>query len=86
MAEPGEGPDNLMLRYLRAIDARLERVERKLLEHDHEFAALRASFASLKGDFAREGDLASQFGHRISLEQRVERIERRLDLLDDGGI
>ena len=73
-----------MLRYLRAIDARLERVERKQLEHDHEFAALRASLASLNGDVARVGgDLASQFGHRISLEQRVEPIERRLELVDD---
>lgn len=86
MAENANGPDNLVLRYLRLIDTRLERVEHKLLEHDHEFAALRASSASLKGDFARlEGDPASQFGHWLRLEQRVERSERRLQLVDEEG-
>ena len=62
MAETTNGPDYLVLRYLRSIHTRVERVERNQLEHDHDFAALRASFASLRADIARLGRRVSAGG------------------------
>lgn len=43
------GPDNLVLRYLRSIDERLERLER---DTDRRFTALEARFSALEARLA----------------------------------
>jgi septal ring factor EnvC (AmiA/AmiB activator) len=77
MAE--DEPENVVLRYLRDIREDLKQVKSKLLDHDHQFAFMRGQLATIQGEMARE------FGQRIELEQRVERIERRLELRDEDG-
>lgn len=63
------GPDNLILRYLRSIDTKLDRVIDDL--HD-----LKTRVTSL------EEGLAGVNRRLDRLEVRVERIERRLELVD----
>lgn len=68
--------NELLLEHLKAIQA-------KLVEHDHGFATIGAELLAIKGhmaalvqsDLNRSSDLAS-------LEARIERIEKRLELAD----
>lgn len=77
---PPNGPENLVLRYLRRIDERLDEV-------GHEQREQRARLASI------EHTLAQEFAHTrmefVRLDERLDRvhdrlgrIERRLDLID----
>ena len=85
MATEEEGPENVVLLYLREMRNDLKALKRDLSEVKREVIQLRGSVAAVRGDFARlETDLAAQFAERFELEQRVERIEWRLDLRDDG--
>lgn len=67
---PPNGPDNLVLRYLRRIDDKLDRVIDDVRELKVRMTAVEENLASLNRRFDR-------------LEVRVDRIERRLDLIDD---
>lgn len=64
-------PDSLVLRYLRRIDERLERLE---TDFRLRMGALEARFGALEARFS--GIEARQ----AETENRLERIERRLDL------
>jgi tetrahydromethanopterin S-methyltransferase subunit G len=72
-------PDNLVLVYLRRIDARLDGVERKLDEVVARLSSLEHGFAGF------HIDLAAVNQRLDSLDLRVSRIERRLDLVDELG-
>jgi hypothetical protein len=68
--------DNLVLELLRAIRADMDEIKRDLREVKSEVISLRVIMGEfLKADARREGSIAS-------LEHRVERIERRLELAD----
>lgn len=85
MAGEADQLDNVVLLYLREIRGDLKTVRREVTEVKREVTQLRGSIASLRSDVARiEEDLASQFADRFQLEQRVDQIERRLELRDDS--
>jgi hypothetical protein len=71
-----EEPENLVLRYLRRIDARFENVERKLDELVTRVGSLERGFAGF------HTDLAAINLRLDNLDRRVERIERRLDRVE----
>ncbi len=77
-----DGPDNLILRYLRNLDAKLDRVI-------DELQALKARVSSLEDQMAGvRRDLAHLYEGQVNLQhtldrhgERLDRIERRLDLI-----
>ena len=65
-----DAPENLTLRYLRAIDAKLDRIGDDVRELKGRTGALEERYASV----SRRLD---------SIELRLERIERRTDLIEE---
>ena len=71
-------PDSLVLRYLRNIDGRLDRMERNFQEMLGRIGALERDGAGMKTDLV---------GINLRLDnvnQRLDRIDRRLDLTEDA--
>jgi tetrahydromethanopterin S-methyltransferase subunit G len=70
------GPDNIVLRYLRRIDERLDTIDRKVDEVILRLGRLEEQVAGLHVDNAI-------LHQRIdNLDRRVSRIEKRLDLAE----
>ena len=79
-----EEPDNLVLRMLRQVDGKLDTLVDRV--HDltarvasvvvDQLVAMRADTSALRGDFARLEHCMDKF------DQRLRRIERRLDLIE----
>ena len=63
-----EEPENLLLRYLRRIDARLENVERKLDELVTRVSSLERGFAGFQTDLA-------------AINLRLDNLDRRVETL-----
>jgi septal ring factor EnvC (AmiA/AmiB activator) len=75
--------ENLVLEHLRAIRADIARMERKQDETITRLGRLELAVASLRRDAAHTDELAADQGVRIDhLAERVDRIERRLELLE----
>jgi hypothetical protein len=73
-------PENLVLRYLRSMDGRLDRMERTQQEMLGRLGSLERDFAGVKTDLA---------GINLRLDNvnyRLDRIERRLDLTEDARL
>jgi hypothetical protein len=70
-------PDNIVLEYLRRFDARQARFEDGLRDVSARLASIEGYLAVMHGDVARHG------GEIEALKARIERIERRLDIV--GG-
>lgn len=69
-----DATDNLVLEHLKRIQADLSEVKRDVREVKSEVVSLRTIMGEfIKTDARREGSIAS-------LELRIERIERRLDI------
>lgn len=78
MTEPTE---NLILEHLKRFQAGQDRIERELKEIKGRLSQLDIGIASIRGDLAHlSGDQARQQISFDSLTERVERIERRLEL------
>lgn len=76
--------DNLILECLRHIRADLDGMKDDLREIKQRLNSLETSVAGLKRDNASlYGDIADQHMRYDRLVERVERIERRLDLKDE---
>ena len=76
-------PENLILVYLRRIDAKLDRVIDDVQDLKHRVTSLELSTARLSSDIG--GLRADYAGLQVRvdrIETRLERIERRLDLQD----
>jgi uncharacterized coiled-coil protein SlyX len=73
-------PDSLVLRYLRRIDQRLERVEQDVGDLKLRMTNLEQRVAS--GFSQLELTLATQSRRLDRVDERLGRIERRLDLVD----
>jgi predicted nuclease with TOPRIM domain len=69
-------PDNLIVRYLRTIDEKVDRLIDEEREVKQRLTSLEVSVAHLHGDFA------AQSGRIDKLETRLDRIEQRLDPRD----
>jgi hypothetical protein len=77
-----KGPENLTLRYLRSIDGRLSRLETTV---NRGFEAIAARFVGLEGRLiAIEGRLSALESWSAEAAGRLDRIERRLDLVVDA--
>lgn len=73
--------ENIVLEHLRAIRADIERMERKQDETITRLGRLELSVAGLRRDVAHTDEGAAEQGVRIDhLAERIDRIERRLDL------
>ena len=76
-----DGPENLVLRYLRRIDERMDRLENDVRELKHRFSSFDGQLAHLRVDMAQVSlDMAAMSSRMDRLEGRLDRIERRLDL------
>lgn len=69
-------PDNIVLRYLRRIDERLDRVDTSLQNLIARIGSVEEQVSGLRKDFVR---LAVPFDQ---MDDRMKRMERRLDLTD----
>jgi predicted nucleic acid-binding Zn-ribbon protein len=71
-----DDPQNLMLVFLRRIDAKLDALSEDVADLKRRMTSLEASVSLLHGDFA------GQSARIDRIEARLDRIERRLDLVD----
>jgi len=69
-------PDNLIVRYLRRLDEKVDRLLDDMREVKQRLSSVEVSVAHLHGDFA------AQSGRIDRLENRLDRIEHRLNLRD----
>lgn len=73
--------ENLVLEHLRAIRGDMARMERKLDETISRLGRLELAVAGLRRDMAHTDEAAAEQSVRIDhLAERVERLERRLEL------
>lgn len=71
-----EGPDSLILRYLRGIDAKVEKLGDDMREVKQRLGALEEGLALANHSIA-------SLSRRIDrIDERLERVERRLDLVE----
>lgn len=82
-----ENADSLALEHLRAIRADVGGIKEDVREVKHRLTSLEGAVAGLKRDQAADyAASADQHARYDRLAERIERIERRLDLQDgDGG-
>ena len=66
---PDENPENIVLRYLRQIDAKVDRLSEDMRDVKHRLSTL-------------EETVAGQSRRMDRVEDRLDRIERRLDLAE----
>ena len=72
---------NLLLEHLKRFQAGQDRIERELNEIKGGLSQLEIGIASVRGDIAHySGDQARQQLSMDSLSDRIDRIERRLEL------
>ena len=73
--------ENLILEHLKRFQAGQDRIERELKEIKGRLSQIEISMASVRGDIAHiAGDQARQQVTMDGLADRIERIERRLEL------
>ncbi|MBI5162799.1 MAG: hypothetical protein HY985_02730 [Magnetospirillum sp.] len=78
--------ESLMLRYLRRIDERTDRIEQNQREHGERLTTIERMLAGLRREQALDAEAQAMLGARIDrLSDEVNRIKRRLDLTDDGA-
>jgi outer membrane murein-binding lipoprotein Lpp len=70
-----DAPDNLILVYLRRIDEKVDRLASSVADLGRRVTSLETKVALLHGDFAAQSERID----RIDL--RLERIERRLEIV-----
>ena len=77
-----ENVENLVLEHLRALRAGQDRIEHKLSELSSRITSLEASMARSRLDnLSTQEDVYRQQGAIDRINERLERVERRLDLL-----
>jgi septal ring factor EnvC (AmiA/AmiB activator) len=77
--------ENLVLEHLRAISADIARMERKQDEVITRLGRLELAVAGLRRDMAHTDEAAAEQNVRMDhLAERVERIERRLELREQA--
>ncbi len=78
-----EEPENLTLRYLRRIDAKMDGLAETQQEHGHRLTRIETSLASMRRDQAYDAEATALSSARVDrISDRIGRIERRLDLTD----
>lgn len=73
--------DNLVLEHLRHIRARVDGIADTQAEHGHRLNRIESAIAGLRRESASDAENAAEQSARIDrLAERMERIERRLEL------
>lgn len=76
-----DNTENLILEHLKRFQAGQDRIERELKEIKSRLSQIEISMAGVRGDIAHiAGDQARQQVTMDGLSDRIERIERRLEL------
>jgi hypothetical protein len=73
--EVSDAPDNLILVYLRRLDEKLDRLVDSVADLGRRVTSMETKVALLHGDFAAQSERIDR------IEIRLERIERRLDIV-----
>jgi hypothetical protein len=73
--EMSDAPDNLILVYLRRMDEKLDRLATGQADVGRRVTSLETKVALLHGDFAAQSERIDR------IELRLERIERRLEIV-----
>lgn len=69
-----EEPDNLVLRYLRKLDEKIDRIDERQQETNAELRSIKTHLSAfMQAELAQDGAIAS-------IPARLDKIERRLDL------
>ena len=72
-------PDNIVLRYLRRLDERTERIEDGQKDMAADIRILKGHMAAfMESEIRQDGAIAT-------MQTRLERIEKRLDLVDNSA-
>ena len=71
-----EQPDNIILVYLRRIDEKVDRLTDAVSDVKHRMTSIETQVATLHGSFAGQSPRMDR------IEARLERIERRLGLIE----
>ena len=78
-----DGVDNLMLEHLKRFQATLERIERRLGELTIRQTETHAAVLSVRRDQVNDAEVAAHLQVQLDgVTDRLERIERRLELND----
>ncbi len=72
-------PDNPILVYLRRLDGKMDRLSDDVADVKRRMTSLETKVVLLHGDFAAQSERIDR------IETRLERIERRLDLVGTAG-
>jgi predicted trehalose synthase len=77
-----EGIENLLLEHLKRFQTGQERIERKLDEHTQRLGRIEVALAGMRRDQALAEEAGADQSVRIDrLNERIDRIERRLELI-----
>jgi uncharacterized coiled-coil protein SlyX len=81
-ANMSDGPDNLVVVYLRRIDAKVDRLIDNVQDLKHRVTSLEGRVAGLQSEIGSiRGDMAAMSLRIDRIETRLDHIERRLDLV-----
>lgn len=79
-----EEPENLVLTYLRALRADNAEIKETLREHGYRLTRIEGSVAGLRREQAGDAESVAHLEARLDgLRDDVNRIKRRLDLVDE---
>ena len=74
--------DNLILDHLKRFQATQDRIEHKLDEHTQRLGRIEIAIAGLRRDLAHSDEAYAEQNLRMDrISERIERIERRLELI-----
>jgi hypothetical protein len=75
--------DNIILEHLKRFQAKLDRIEQKLDEQTMRMGNVEVSLAAVRRDLGHGDEVRAEQSVRLDhLSQRIDRIERRLELKD----
>ena len=76
-----ENIENLMLEHLKAIRADISVIKSDIKEHTHRLGRIEVSISGLRRDMALSDETTAEQSVRMDrMNDRIERIERRLEL------
>jgi chromosome segregation ATPase len=86
LMEQGNEPENLALLYLRRLDVKLDAIGVDIRDVKHRLSSLEFGIAGLRRDQAGQSEQHANLQSRLdSVDERLERLERRADNLPAGG-
>jgi len=76
-------PENLVLTYLRRLDAKVDRLAETMTEHGRRLARIEGEVAPGRRDQAADAQVVVDIQVQVDrLREEIDRINRRLDLVD----